>query len=329
MAKLTLPQAINQALREEMKRDELVFVIGEFVTQKGNPTGATSGLLEEFGDERVKDTPLSETAIAGAAAAAALGGTRPICDMWRADFMVPALDEVLAKMGLWRGIHGAADGMSIPVVVLASFGGYHSSSGEHARSPLAWFMHGPGLKVVVPTSPYDAKGLMKTAVRDNNPVVFLYHGNLGQPRFAEEVPEEEYLIPFGQAKVVREGTDVTIVAVGWMVALALEAADELAKDNVSVEIIDPRTLKPFDIQTIVKSVRKTNRVVVVDEDHRTCGVGAEIAAQIYENAFDALDAAIQRVGAKDVPIPTSRPLEHEVLPQVRDILEAVRVVLGK
>lgn len=329
MVKANMFGAINAALLEEMRRDDRVFIMGEYGNEQGTPNMIASGVHEEFGEERSRRTPLSETAIAGCTASAALGGMRPVAHMGRADFMTVALDEITAKAGLWRGMHGGVEGLCIPAVFLGQFGGGAGWAAEHSRAPLAWFMHAPGLKVVVPSGPYDAKGLFKTAVRDNNPVVFLSHAFLNRPMFAEEIPEEEYLIPFGLAKVVREGSDVTVVGTAYQLKQVLNAATELEKEGISLEVIDPRTLEPFDIETIVKSIRKTNRAVVVDEDHRRCGIGAEIVCQIYENAFDSLDAPVIRIGAENIPIPASRVLEDEMLPQIRDIMEAARTVLGK
>jgi len=318
MKQLMMIQALNEALEEEMRRDDKVFIIGEDV--QGGAFMVTGGLVQKFGPERVMDTPLSETAIAGAAIGAAMAGYRPVCDLMFADFLFACADEVLLKAAKWRFIHGAQ--MKLPVVFFASIGGYTRSGCEHSQSPEAIVMHTPGLKLVLPSTPYDAKGLLKTAIRDDNPVVFYYHKmHLG---IMGEIPEEEYIIPFGVADIKREGKDVTVVATSYMVNLTLDVADNL-KGKVSVEVVDPRTLEPLDIDTIVKSVKKTGRVVIVDEDTRRCSVSSEIGMQIMERAFDALDAPIERVGAKDFPI-AGGEMESCVLPSHQDIADAIERV---
>jgi pyruvate dehydrogenase E1 component beta subunit len=312
--------AINEALREEMRRDDAVFVIGENVQQ--GTFGTTTGLVQEFGKERVMDTPLAETAVAGAAIGSAMAGYRPVADMMFADFMYIAGDEILLKAAKWHFMHGGK--VNVPVVIMAAMGGGMKLGSEHSLCPEALIMHTPGLKLAVPSTPYDAKGLLKTAIRDNNPVIFFYHkGLLGLPG---ELPEEEYLIPFGKADIKREGTDVTVVAISRMVHLALEVAEKI-KDTVSVEVIDPRTLEPLDMDTIIESVKKTGRAVIVDEDNNRCGVTAEISAQIMEKAFDYLDAPVQRVAAADSPIAAGF-LEDHILPQPGNIEDAIRTVMG-
>ncbi len=312
--------AINEALREEMRRDETVFVIGENVQQ--GTFGTTSGLVQEFGTERVMDTPLAETAVAGAAVGSAMAGFRPVADMMFADFIYIAGDEILLKAAKWHFMHGGK--VNVPVVIMAAMGGGMKIGAEHSMCPEALIMHTPGLKLAVPSTPYDAKGLLKTAIRDNNPVIFFYNkGLLGLPG---EIPEEEYLIPFGQADIKLAGTDVTVVAISRMVHMALDVAEKI-KDKVSVEVVDPRTLEPLDIDTIIESVKKTGRCVIVDEDNKRCGVASEICAQIVENAFDYLDAPIQRVAAADMPIAAGF-LEDHVLPQPGDIQDAIEKVMG-
>ncbi len=324
MKQIRLIAAINEALNEEMERDEKVFILGEDVQQA--TFGVTRGLVQQFGPDRVMDTPLAETAIAGAAVGSAMTGYRPIADMMFADFMWIAADEILGKAAKWRFCQGGK--VTLPVVFMASIGGGGKLGAEHSQCPASVYMHTPGLKLVIPSTPYDAKGLMKTAIRDNNPVIYFYHkGLLG---LKGDVPEEEYTIPFGQADVKREGSDVTVVATGMMVQYALggmmpralATAESLHEEGISVEVIDPRTLEPFDIDTIVESVKKTGRAVIVDEDTKRCGVTSEIAAQIMEKAFDYLDAPIQRVAAADMPIPAGY-LEEHVLPQPRDIVAAI------
>jgi len=323
---LTMVQALNEAMKEEMRRDPKVYVIGEAVGKYAmGMSRVTSGLEEEFGPERVRDTGIVECLIGGSCVGAALAGYRPVADYMRADFMFPALDEVLVKAGLWRHEHGAAENMSVPLVFRASIGGYGGGGSEHMRAPNGLFMHAPGLKIVLPTNPYDAKGLLKTAIRDDNPVVFLEH-RLCYP-IKGPVPEEEYLIPFGVADIRREGTDCTIVATAYQVVQSLQAAEELAKEGISAEVIDPRTLEPLDIDTIVASVRKTGRCVIVDEDYIRCSVASEIGFQIQEQALDTLKAPIQRVGNPNVSHVTAPPLVKAILPNPEKIADAVRATL--
>ena len=318
MKKIRYYQAMNEALSEEMELDEKVFIIGEDV--QGGVFGVTGQLVDKFGSDRVMDTPISETAIAGATVGSAMAGYRPVADMYYADFMFVAADEILVKAAKWRFAHGGTQ--QLPLVFMAAMGGYMKAGPEHSQSPEAYYMHTPGLKLIVPSTPYDAKGLLKTAIRDNNPVIYFYHkGLLGMEG---EIPEEEYTIPLGQADIKREGTDVTVVAISMMVHMALGVAQEL-EGKVSVEVIDPRSLEPLDIDTIVESVKKTGRAIVVDEDISRCGVAAEIGMQIMEKAFDYLDAPIRRVAAANYPIPGGF-LEDAVLPQTKDIKAAIEAV---
>ena len=320
MAQKTYIQAINEALREEMERDESVFIIGEGV--QSGVFRASTGLVQQFGPERVMDTPLAEMAIAGAAVGAAMAGYRPVADLMFADFLWCAGDEIFNEAAKWYFIHGGK--VSLPMVVFASIGGYARIGPTHSQCPESVVMHTPGLKLALPSTAADAKGLLKTAIRDNNPVVFLYHKRLlGRQG---EVPDEEYTIPLGKADVKREGTDVTVVATSYQAQVTLGVAEEI-KDRVSVEVIDPRTLEPLDIDTILTSVRKTGRVVIVDEDTRRGGIGAEIGMQIVERAFDSLDAPVRRVGAADMPI-AGGYLEQYVLPQPKDIVAAIDAVIG-
>jgi pyruvate/2-oxoglutarate/acetoin dehydrogenase E1 component len=320
MRELPLLVAINEALSQEMERDEKVFIIGEDVQQ--GTFGTSSGLVQKFGPDRVMDTPLAETAVAGAAVGSAMLGYRPVADMMFADFIWIAGDEIMIKAAKWRFLHGGK--VTLPLVFMAAIGGGFKLGAEHSQSPESVIMHTPGLKLVIPSTPYDAKGLLKTAIRDNNPVVYFYHkGLLG---LQGEVPEDDYTIPFGQADIKREGSDVTVVAIGLMVHHALRAAKEL-EGSISVEVIDPRTLEPLDIDTIVESVKKTGRAVVIDEDTERCGVTAEIGFQIMERAFDYLDAPIKRVAAANLPIPSGF-MEPYVLPQQKDVVEAIKAVMG-
>ena len=321
MAEKTYIQAINEALREEMERDESVFIIGEDV--QAGVFRASTGLVQQFGPERVMDTPLAETVVAGAAVGAAMSGYRPVADFMFADFMWCAGDEIFNEAAKWYFVHGGK--VSLPMVLFACIGGYARLGPTHSQCPEAVVMHTPGLKLAVPSTPVDAKGLLKTAIRDNNPVVFFYHKRL--LGLQGEVPDGEHTIPLGKAEVKREGSDVTVVATSYQAQVTLGVAEEI-KDRVSVEVVDPRTLEPLDIDTIVESVKKTGRVVVVDEDTRRGGVGAEIGMQIMEKAFDALDAPIQRVGAADMPIPGGY-LEQYSLPQPKDIVAAIDAAAGR
>jgi pyruvate/2-oxoglutarate/acetoin dehydrogenase E1 component len=321
MPTINFTQAINEALREEMQRDPSVYVLGLGLYWGFGGPGPVSGLLEEFGASRVRTAPLSETAIAGSCVGAALAGMRPVAQLGLADFVFCALDEIISKAGKWRYTHGASGDMTLPIVFLESIGGYVSAASEHSQSPLGLYMHAPGLKIAVPTTPYDAKGLLKTAIRDDNPVLFFMHKRL--MREEGPVPEDDYTVPFGVADVRREGRDATVVATSYMVTLALRAADALQERDVSVEVIDPRTLEPLDIETIVGSVRKTGRLVVVDEDTERCSVGSEIGVQVMDRAFDALKAPVQRVANPNLPVPYSRALERALLPSAEKIEEAV------
>jgi pyruvate dehydrogenase E1 component beta subunit len=320
MKELAYWQAINEALEEEMRRDETVFILGESV--QGATFMTTSGLVKKFGPDRVMDTPLSETAIAGACIGSAMGGYRPIADLMFADFMYCCADEVLLKAAQWRFIHGGK--IDLPLVFMAAMGGYSRLGPEHSQCPEAIIMHRPGLKLAIPATPYDAKGLLKSAIRDNNPVVFFYHKRLLGTK--GELPEEEYTIPLGVADIKREGKDVSVIATSYMVKMALDVAEEL-DGKISVEVIDPRTLEPLDMETILSSVRKTERVVIVDEDTERCGIGAEIGMQIMEKAFDSLDGPIKRVCAANMPI-AGVTLEQYVLPQPMHIKPAIESFMG-
>ena len=319
-------QAMNEALQEEMRRDPSVYVLGLGVHYSGTHPSVTAGLIDEFGAARVRSTPVSEAAVAGSCVGAALAGMRPVAQFSLADFVFCALDEILCKAGKWRYTHGAEGGMSLPIVFLETIGGYVSAASEHSQSPLALYAHAPGLKIAVPTTPYNAKGLLKTAIRDNNPVVFFPHKRLMGAQ--GPVPEEDYTVPFGQAEIRREGRDVTVVATCYKVTLALEEASKLEEQGVDTEVIDPLTLEPLDTERIVESVRKTGRLVVVDEDTERCGVGAEIGMQVVERAFDALKAPIRRVSNPNLPVPYSRPLEQAVLPSREKIEKAVQQTLA-
>ncbi|MGQ9640576.1 MAG: alpha-ketoacid dehydrogenase subunit beta [Candidatus Bathycorpusculaceae bacterium] len=324
MRKITYREALREALREEMRRDPSVFLLGEDIGRYwGGAFKVTEGLAAEFGDERVRDTPISESAIIGAAIGAAITGMRPVAEIMFGDLTALAMDQIANQAAKIRYMFGGQ--AKCPVVIRTPFGGGVNIASHHSQSLEAWFMHVPGLYVVVPSTPYDAKGLLKAAIRGENPVVFCEH-KLLYP-LEGEVPEEEYTVPFGVADVKREGEDVTIVATLYIVHKALGAAEELEKDGVSVEVIDPRTLTPLDKQAIIKSVKKTGRLVVVSEDCKTAGVTAEIAAVVAEEALDYLDAPIKRVAEPDTPIPFSPILENYVIPDEKAIIKAVKEIV--
>jgi len=325
MRELSYVEAINEAMKEEMRRDPRVFIMGEDIRygHGGGIFGATKDLYEEFGDERVIDTPLSELAISGAAAGAAFMGMRPIADLGFADFIAISMDIIANGAAKFRWASNGKYGC--PVVYRAAFGAGVGATLSHSQSPEAWLMNVPGLTVIMPSTPYDAKGLLKAAIRYDDPVIFFEHKYLYR-RLKGEVPKEEYVIPIGQADVKREGSDVTIVATGAMVQQALAAADFLEeKDDIGAEIVDPRTLLPLDEETIIQSVQKTSRVVIVHEAPVTGGFGAEVAAIIAQNAIDYLDAQIERVGAPFCPVPSNRNMEQNYyLPDAKKIVQAVR-----
>ncbi len=324
MRKISFRDALREALREEMRRDSSVFLLGEDIGRYwGGAFKVTDGLAQEFGDERVRDTPISESAIIGAGVGAAITGMRPVAEIMFGDLTALAMDQIAnqaAKMCYMFG--GQA---RCPLVIRTPFGAGVNIASHHSQSLEAWFMHVPGLQVAVPSTPYDAKGLLKTAIRGDNPVFFCEHKLLYPVE--GEVPEEDYTIPFGVADIKRKGEDVTIVATLSMVYKALNVAEEFAKESISVEVIDPRTLTPLDKQTIVASVKKTGRLIIVSEDCKTAGVSAEIAAVVAEEAVDYLDAPIKRVTEPDTPIPFSPTLERYVIPDEKAIIKAVREVI--
>jgi pyruvate dehydrogenase E1 component beta subunit len=324
---LTYSEALNEALREEMHRDPMVFVMGEDVAVWGGGGifGVTKTLLEEFGIDRVRDTPISEEAIIGLAVGAAATGCRPVAEIMYADFTTMAMDPIVNQAAKMRYMFGGK--ARVPLVIRAQEGAGRGNAAQHSQSLEAWFAHIPGLKVVTPATPFDAKGLLKTAIRDDNPVIFLEHKALYFTK--GHVPAEEYLIPLGQADVKRPGSDVTVVGIHTMVLKALEAAAELESEGISVEVIDPRSIFPLDIDTIVESVNKTGRLVVAHEAYQRGGVGAEIAIQVMERAFDYLDAPIERVAGANCPVPYATNLERLAIPGKEEIIEAVRRTLGK
>ncbi len=324
MRSITYAEAIREALVEEMARDKSVILYGEDVANFGGIFRLTSGLKEQFGEHRVFDTPISENALVGAGVGAALTGLRPIVELQFADFLFTAGDEVVLKAGMWRYGHGGA--YKVPLVVRCPSGA--SGVGpEHGQCPEAFFMHAPGLKIATPATPADAKGLLKSAIRDDNPVLFFEHKLLYATR--GEVPEGgDHLVPFGQAAIRREGSDLTLVAYSAMVAKALRAAERLEKEGHSVEVIDPRTLVPFDRKTIIESVKKTGKIVVAEETYKTLGVGAEIGAMLMEEALEYIDRPLRRVAMPNVPIPTGANLEQYVIPNEEKIYQACRDLLA-
>jgi pyruvate dehydrogenase E1 component beta subunit len=314
-----MAEALREALFEEMARDPRVFVIGEDL-RAAAPFGITKGLVERFGEDRVLDTPISEAAIIGASLGAAITGMRPVADMHFADFVTCAMDEVVNQIAKVRYMFGGQ--VDVPLVLRMPTGSVKGAAAHHSQSLEAWFAHTPGLRVVFPSTPADAKGLLKTCIRGLDPVMFFEHKRLY--KVPGELPDDEYLIPLGRAEVKREGSDATVVATGWMVHHALEAADILAQDGIHVEVMDPRSLVPFDKTTLFASVAKTHRVVIVEEAAKTAAFGAQIAAWLAEELFDELDGPIQRVASEDVPIPFSPPMEEFVIPNVGDVVAAVR-----
>src|SRR6476469_2682316 len=323
MAILTMREALNQALREEMQRDENVFLMGEEVAAYQGAYKVTKGLLKEFGRKRVIDTPITELGFAGLGVGAAMVGLRPIVEFMTFNFSILATDQIVNSAAKMLYMSGGQ--YNIPIVFRGPGGSAYQVSSQHSQAIESWFAYFPGLKVVMPSTAADAKGLLKSAIRDDDPVIFIeqerMYGNKG------EVPDDpDFSIPLGVAEIKREGTDATIVARSLMVPAALKAAEELEKQGLSCEVIDPRTIRPLDIDTIINSVKKTNRVVVAEESHPFCGVAAEISAEINERAFDYLDAPVKRVSGVDVPMPYAKNLEQMVVPDVEHIIAAVRAV---
>jgi pyruvate/2-oxoglutarate/acetoin dehydrogenase E1 component len=316
-------QALNEALHEEMGRDPMTCVLGEDIGSYGSPFKVTEGLYERFGEKRVRDTPISEAGFCGLAVGAAMTGLRPVVEVLYVDFIALAMDQIVNQAAKARYMFGGK--AHVPLVIRAQGGGGRGNAAQHSQSLEMWFVHIPGLIVVQPSTPYDAKGLLKSAIRNDNPVVFLEHKLLYNT--TGPVPDEEYLVPIGAADVKCAGDDVTIVATSRMVSFALNAAEKLAQQGIEAEVIDPRTLKPLDTESIVRSVQKTGRLVVVNEGHLTGGFTAEVAARVQREAFDWLDAPILQVATEDVPLPYAGPLELEALPAVEDIVNAAQETL--
>lgn len=317
---LSYREALNQAMREEMRRDPRVFLMGEEVAYYQGAFKVSKGFIEEFGPRRVIDTPITEAGFTGLAIGAAMAGLRPIVELMTMNFGILALDQIVNNAAKIRYMSGGQ--LSVPMVIRGPGSAAHQLAAQHSQSLEAWFCHVPGIKVIAPATPRDAKGLLKSAIRDPNPVIFieaqLLYGTKG------EVPEGEYTVPIGVSEVKRVGQDVTVVAYSKMLLLALEAAEHLSREGIDIEVIDPRTLKPLDLEPIIASVRKTGRLVIVEEGWRFCGLGAQIADSVYAATFDYLDASIVRVTGEDVPMPYSRPLEDAAIPDVSRVIQAVK-----
>ncbi len=323
MARITMREAISQALWEEMERDPDVFIMGEEVGVWGGSYAVTRGFYDHFGGERVRDTPISEATIVGTAIGAALTGLRPIAELMTINFAFSAFEHIVNQAAKLHYMF--AGQMVLPMVIRTVSGGGRQLAATHSQTPDVIFAHFPGLKVVAPGTPEDAKGLLKTAIRSDDPVLFIESATLYQSR--GEVPEGENLIPIGKSKVQRPGKDVTVVTYSKMLETSMKAADQLAQEGIQAEIVDLRTLRPLDMDPVIASFKKTNRAVIVEEGWKSYGVGAEVASRIYEEAFDYLDAPIQRVAQKEVPLPYNRELEQYALPQVEDVIKAVKEVV--
>jgi pyruvate dehydrogenase E1 component beta subunit len=323
MPRITMREAISQALMEEMERDERVYILGEEVGVWGGTYAVTKGFYDKFGAERVKDTPIAEAAIIGAAIGAALTGLRPVAELMTINFAFSAMDHIVNQAAKLHYMFGGQ--FVLPMVIRAPGGGGRQLGATHSQTPDAVFAHFPGLKVVAPATPEDAKGMLKAAIRSDDPVLFIEHATLYQTR--GEVPDGDYTIPLGKSKLQRPGQDVTIVTYSKMLDASMRAAEQLAKEGIQAEIVDLRSLRPLDMGPVLESFKKTNRAVIVEEGWRSYGVGSEVAARIYEEAFDYVDMPIKRVAQQEVPLPYNRTLEQMALPQVDDIVKAVKEVM--
>lgn len=323
MKETTVLEAIREAIAEEMERDRNVFMIGEDIGQFGGALGQTKGLFDRFGDERILDTPISEAAIVGAAVGASMLGMRPIADIMFTDFSTLAMDQIINQAAKARFMSGGK--VSVPIVIKMQSGAGRGKAAQHSQSFEAIYSHIPGLKVVMPSTPYDAKGLFKTAIRDNDPVVYIEHGSLYGIK--GQIPEEDYTIPMGVGDIKREGKDISIITYSYMVHKALAAAEILGVDGIDAEVVDLRTLKPMDTEIIAASVKKTHRVVVFHEACVTGGIGGEIVAKIAENVFDYIDAPIKRVGIPDVPVPYAKSLEDAIVPNEDKLITCIKEVM--
>jgi len=323
MAVITMREAISQALWEEMERDERVFIMGEEVGVWGGSYAVTKGFYDHFGPKRVRDTPIAEGVIVGAANGAAMAGLRPVAELMTINFAFLAMDQIVNHSAKLHSMFGGQ--FALPLVIRTVGGGGRQLGATHSQTPDVVFAHFPGLKVVAPGTPGDAKGLLKSAIRSDDPVIFIEHATLYQLR--GEVPEGQILEPIGVSKIQRQGEDVTIVTYSKMLQTSLLAADQLAKEGIEAEVVDLRTLRPLDLKPVLESFKRTNRAVIVEEGWQSYGLGAEVAARLYEQAFDYADAPIRRVAQKEVPLPYNRTLEQLALPQVEDVVRAVRGVL--
>jgi pyruvate dehydrogenase E1 component beta subunit len=323
MPRITLREAISQALWEEMERDPKVFIMGEEVGLWGGSYAVTKGFYDHFGAERVKDTPISESTIVGAAIGAALTGLRPVAELMTINFAFSAFDHIVNQAAKLHYMFGGQ--LVLPVVIRTVSGGGRQLAATHSQTPDVVFAHFPGLKVVAPGTPADAKGLLKSAIRSDDPIFFIESATLYQSR--GEVPDGETLVPIGKSKIQRPGTDVTIITYSKMLEASMKAADQLSQEGIEAEIVDLRTIRPLDMEPVLESFKKTNRAVIVEEGWKSYGVGAEVTSRIYEEAFDYVDAPIRRVAQKEVPLPYNRTLEQFALPQVEDVIQAVKEVL--
>jgi 2-oxoisovalerate dehydrogenase E1 component len=325
MREMTLVAAAREGLAEEMAKDPTVFVVGQGIGPRGGNFNTTSGLYDLYGPERLRDTPICERGFVGLCTGAALAGARPVVDFMFVDFILDALGELINQTAKMQWM---SDGrLKMPIVLRGCFGVGNSAAAHHSGSYYSIFAHLPGFRVVVPTTPYDAKGLLKTSIRSDDPVLFLEHKSLLGVK--GPVPEEEYYLPFGKAAIARDGNDLTVVAIALMVNKTLEACKQLSKEGISVEVIDPRSVAPLDLDTILASVHKTGRLLIVDETYGPCSIGAEIAAQVVDRAFDDLDAPIRRLNGAQVPAPYSPPLEAAVVPNPTTIVQAIRDLLAE
>ena len=325
MREITYGDALVEALTEEMRRDERVFLMGEDVGRFGMVYWARPQLWKEFEDKRVRDTPISENAIVGFALGAAITGMRPVADIMFCDLLALSMDQIVNQVAKVRYMFGGE--INVPLVIHSSLGGLRSAAAQHSQHLESWFTHVPGLKVVIPSTPYDAKGMFKSAIRDNNPVIFFEHQQLMHTK--GQVPEEEYLVPFGKADIKREGKDMTVVSYSLMVHRVLRAAEELEKKGVNIEVIDLRTLNPLDNKTILKSVEKTGRLLIVHQAGTTSGFGAEIAAMVAQEGFELLVSPIHRLGSLDVPVPFSPEMENFVVPDEANIIDEVLSMMNQ
>lgn len=323
MARITMREAISQALWEEMERDPSVFIMGEEVGVWGGTYAVTKGFYDHFGPERVRDTPISEAAIIGAGVGAAMTGLRPVAELMTINFAFSAMDHIVNQAAKMHAMFNGQ--MMVPMVIRTVSGGGRQLGATHSQTPDAIFAHFPGLKVVAPGTPADAKGLLKAAIRSQDPILFIEHATLYQTR--GEVPEGDYIVPIGKSTVQRPGKDVTIVTYSKMLEISLKAAEQLAKEGIEAEIVDLRSLRPLDMDPVLESFKKTNRAVIVEEGWKSFGVGSEVSARIYEEAFDYVDAPIKRVAQAEVPLPYNRTLEQAALPKVEDVVAAVKEVL--